>query len=191
MPPVFQAQRRIMELKSKRLLFREWRETDAETLYRLARVPEIGDGAGFPPHKSQEDSLFVIRNVLNEPETYAVVNRKTGEIIGSAGLHFSLENNTAMRAREAEIGYWIAKPLWGWGFATEAAETLVRHAKEDLHLVGVWGSVFPSNCASRRVLEKAGLTFHHAQSILLRQLAREREVLYFYRPLETPPTEER
>ena len=67
-----------MELKTKRLILRPWLEEDAERLYRLCRAPEIGASAGFPPHESPDMSRAVIRDVLSQPETYAVVNRRTG-----------------------------------------------------------------------------------------------------------------
>lgn len=172
-----------MELKSKRICLRPWREEDAEALYLLARVPEIGGGAGFPPHTDPEMSRAVLRNVLSQPETYAVTNRKTGEIIGSAWLELSLEGNERMKAGEGEVGYWIARHLWGWGYATEVVGILAEHAARDLGLSGLWGACFPENTASRRVLEKSGFVFSHRQSSYLAQLDLSRATLYFYRSL--------
>ena len=59
-------------LKTERLLLRKWQESDAESLFEYAKNPEIGPIAGWSPHKSVEDSLQVIRNVLNGAESYAI-----------------------------------------------------------------------------------------------------------------------
>jgi RimJ/RimL family protein N-acetyltransferase len=54
-----------------------------------------------------------------------------------------------------EMGYWIAKPFWGRGYATEACSALVEIART-LGLAGLEGSHFTDNPASARVLEKLG-----------------------------------
>jgi RimJ/RimL family protein N-acetyltransferase len=58
--------------------------------------------------------------------------------------------------RTAEIGYWLARPLWGRGIGTAAVRALTRHALGDLQLMRVHAGVFVWNPASVRVLEKAG-----------------------------------
>lgn len=172
-----------MEIKTKRLLLRPWREEDAGRLYRLCRVPEIGAGAGFPPHESVEVSRAVIRDALSQPETYAIVNRGSGEIIGSCALILSLEGSECKKPGDAEVGYWIGKAYWGWGFATETLGALIAHAARDLGLRGLWGVIFPSNVGSRRVLEKAGFSLHHREDTFAAQLGTTREALYYYRAL--------
>lgn len=175
-----------MEIKTKRLLLRPWREEDAERLYTLCRVPEIGRGAGFPPHESPEMSRAAIRDVLSQPETYAIVNRGSGEIIGSCALILSLEGSECKKPGDAEVGYWIGKAYWGWGFATEALGALADRTGSVLGLRGLWGIVFPENMASRRVLEKAGFAFHHREDTFAAQLGVVRETLCYYRALSTP-----
>jgi RimJ/RimL family protein N-acetyltransferase len=54
-----------------------------------------------------------------------------------------------------EMGYWIARPFWGRGFATEACSALIRIAAT-LGLPSLEGSHFLDNPASARVLEKLG-----------------------------------
>lgn len=58
----------------------------------------------------------------------------------------------------ADIGYWIGESYWGKGYGTEAVRLLVRYAFDELKLIRVYASVFESNRASMRVLEKSG--FH-------------------------------
>ena len=52
-------------LETKRLILRKWTEADAESLFQYASNTEIGPVAGWPPHKSVEESKEVIKNVFN------------------------------------------------------------------------------------------------------------------------------
>ena len=52
-------------LKTERLLLRRWTDADADSLFEYAKNPAVGPIAGWPPHKSIEESKEVIRNVFN------------------------------------------------------------------------------------------------------------------------------
>ena len=54
-----------------------------------------------------------------------------------------------------ELGYWLARPFWGRGLATEACTALIAIARA-LGLERIEGSHFLDNPASGRVLEKLG-----------------------------------
>jgi RimJ/RimL family protein N-acetyltransferase len=54
-----------------------------------------------------------------------------------------------------ELGYWIARPFWGRGFATEACAAVIEIARA-LGILSLEGSHFTDNPASARVLEKLG-----------------------------------
>jgi len=56
-----------------------------------------------------------------------------------------------------QIGYGLAKPAWGLGYATEMASALMRYAFEDLTLPRIAGMASLPNVASQRVLENIGL----------------------------------
>ncbi len=82
--------------------------------------------------------------------SFLIFERTDGapQLIGSCGL--------ARRASGAvEMGYWIGKPFWGRGYATEACRALVEIART-LGLERLEGSHFLDNPASARVLEKLG-----------------------------------
>lgn len=55
----------------------------------------------------------------------------------------------------ADIGYWIGKPWWGRGFATEAAAALIEHCF-DLGFERITCGHFVDNPASERVIAKLG-----------------------------------
>lgn len=57
-------------LETERLLLRKWTEKDADSLFEYAKDPDVGPIAGWPPHQSAEESLSIIRNVLNGAECF-------------------------------------------------------------------------------------------------------------------------
>ena len=59
-------------MQTNRILLRPWRESDAETLFKYASDPEVGPRAGWPLHKSVEESLNIIRTVFNTETMWAV-----------------------------------------------------------------------------------------------------------------------
>ncbi len=146
-----------MIFKTERLTLRPWREEDAEHLYHYAKDPDVGPVAGWPPHKSTEDSRRIIQDVLSAPETYAICLE--GEPIGSIGLKMGTQTDLTERADECELGYWLGKPHWGKGYMPEAAEELLHHAFEDLKMRAVWCGYYDGNAKSRRVQEKLGFVY--------------------------------
>ena len=150
-----------MELYTKRLILRPWREDDAESLYEYAKDPEIGPVAGWQPHKSREDSLNVIRNVLSSSECYAVCLKEDNVAVGSIGLLLNGSTDMTDRDDECELGYWIGRKFWGRGLIPEAAEEVLRHAFEDLNMQTVWCGYYDGNKKSKRVQEKLGFIYHH------------------------------
>ncbi len=166
-------------LKTSRLILRAWRDEDAPVLFRLARDPRIGEAAGFPPHRSEEDSLYVIRHILSQPVNFAVVRTVDDAVIGSIGYLFSHETNAEMKPGEVELGYWIGFDYQRQGYATEAVGALLQYAFAEMGCPRVWCSSFPGNFASRRVQEKCGFAFHHnAYGVPMVQIASCRDLRY-------------
>lgn len=210
-------------LVTERLILRPWLEEDAAALYRWASNPKIGLSAGWAPHKSEEESREVIKEVLNRPECYAIVRRDSGEPVGCAGLtNFRLadedgslisyfderksvhptccsmpdlpepeekkENSGRTRegaenARaglpdgvrvEAELGYWLAEPFWGRGYAAEASKALLDHGFHALGLERIWCSYYDGNERSRRTQERLGFHYHHTDENVYLPLLKER-----------------
>jgi RimJ/RimL family protein N-acetyltransferase len=146
------------QLKTERLLLRRWTPEDAQTLYLLASDPEIGPAAGWPVHTSVENSLSVIRDVLDRDGTYAVIRRSDGLLVGSTGLRFGKDSCSGKEA-EPELGYWIGRPYWGNGYAPEAAAALLACAFGELHCPKVWCCYYEGNRKSERVTQKLGFSY--------------------------------
>ena len=148
-------------LQTERLILRKWTETDADSLYEYAKDLAVGPIAGWPPHQSKEESLDVIRNVLNGAECYAICEKGSDKPIGAVELMLHGHSSNTEREDECELGYWLGKPFWGRGYMPEAAWKLLRHAFEDLGMRAVWCGYYDGNEKSKRVQEKLGFQYHH------------------------------
>lgn len=147
-------------LTTKRLLLRHWRDSDADSLFAYAQDPDVGPIAGWPPHRSAEESLDVIRNVLSGAECYAICEAGRDTAIGAAELILTDRPGRTDRPDECELGYWLGKPFWGRGYMPEAAGELLRRGFEELGMSRIWCCYYEGNQKSRRVQEKLGFVPH-------------------------------
>ncbi len=148
-----------MFFQTERLMLRRWEEGDARSLYEYARNPDVGPIAGWPPHKSVEESRDIIRNVLSGAEAYAICLKSDNRAIGAMELKLNGHTDMTDRDDECELGYWIGKPFWGQGMVPEAAKEMLRHAFEDMGMRKVWCGYYDGNEKSRRVQEKCGFRY--------------------------------
>lgn len=153
-----------MKLETERLILRPWQDSDAKSLYEYAKDPKVGPIAGWPPHKSEEDSLRVIQNVLMVPETYAICRKEDNIAIGSISLMGPGASHVGVKENEWEIGFWLGTPFWGRGYMPEAVKRLQKYAFEDLNCNTVWCGYYDGNTKSKRVQEKCGFIYHHTDN---------------------------
>jgi ribosomal-protein-alanine N-acetyltransferase len=85
--------------------------------------------------------------------TWAVVLREEGGLVGAITLHPNARNDNV------ELGYWIGRPYWGRGYATEAAREVVCYGFERLGLHCIHAEHLGSNPASGRVMQKIGMSY--------------------------------
>lgn len=150
-----------MILITDRLILRPWTEKDAESLYKYAKDPDVGTPAGWPAHKSVEESLDVIKTVFTGKECYAICEKGNNEAIGAVELKLNEHADMTERDDECELGYWLGKPFWGKGYMPEAAKELIHRGFEDLKMTTIWCGYYEGNEKSKRVQEKLGFLYHH------------------------------
>ena len=143
-------------LETARTILRPFQITDAADLYAFSKERRVADAAGWPPHKSVEDSQKIIVSVFSAPNTFAVVEKAGGKVIGSAG--FTAQARGGFAASD-EIGYALHPDWWGRGIMTEVVAELIRFGFEDRGLEAIWCSHYAENIASRRVIEKSGFSY--------------------------------
>ena len=142
-------------LSTERLVLRCFDPSDAVDVYAYAQSPKVGPMAGWQPHQSLEDSRKVVQMFIEDGDVWAVVDKSSGHVIGSVGLH----RDGARRVEESRnLGYVLGENYWGQGYATEACREVLRYAFEDIGCEVVSVSHFPFNQKSRRVIKKLGFT---------------------------------
>lgn len=90
---------------------------------------------------------WIERRTSDDQHVFAILLVTSGELIGSIGLGGPREIPF--------IGYWIGRPHWNRGYATEAVQGLIEYARW-LGIPSLQADTFPNNPASARVLAKAG-----------------------------------
>lgn len=148
-----------MILETERLILRRFDESDAENVYLYAKDPDVGPIAGWPPHKSVDESREVIRNVFSGAEAYAVCLKSDSKAIGTIELKLNGHTDMTEKDDECELGYWLGKPFWGQGIIPEAVREILRHAFEDIGMNKVWCGYYDGNVKSKRVQEKCGFRY--------------------------------
>jgi ribosomal-protein-alanine N-acetyltransferase len=110
------------------------------------------------PTSSPDDARANLEKQIANQERHgfslwAVELKDTGAVIGATGLQHLAEGD------EIEVGYRFLREHWGRGYATEAAGAAIRFGFDELGLDRVVAVTLPTNQASRRVMEKCGLSF--------------------------------
>jgi ribosomal-protein-alanine N-acetyltransferase len=149
-------------------MLRHFVPDDLEALYALYRDPEMRqyypDGTRTRDETKQELEWF-LNGHPHHPELglWATIDRSTGQFLGRCGL---LPWQIGGQA-EVEVAFMIAKPRWGQGLATEAADAIVRHGQDVLGLRRLVCLIMPGNAASEAVARKIGMSFerHHTDEI--------------------------
>src|SRR5690606_21971593 len=96
---------KMEQLITERLLLREWRESDTGDVYEYAKSELVGPSAGWPPHKSEEETKFIVKMFIQDGDTYPIVLKSENKVIGSIGLHHRKPDENLAHLKQREIGY--------------------------------------------------------------------------------------
>lgn len=146
-------------LETKRLRLRPFEEKDLEDLFAYARVPGVGEKAGWSHHKDQAESQRILAMFIAEKKTFALVDKESGKVIGSLGVErYGLEDRlTEFRGyRGRSIGYVLGQDYWGRGLMTEALQAVMDYLFDVLDYDFLLAGYYDHNDRSRRVQEKCG-----------------------------------
>ena len=160
-----------------RIALRPWSEDDADALFALASEPAVAEAAPFPVHGDRTESLRVIREVFCAPESYAIVSRADGGLLGCINVFPGAKGEDVYRTTTVKIGYWLGKPFWGRGFMTEAVTALCSRCFHSgrFNCERIIGLTSPGNLGSRRVMEKSGFRLVEANDNVCRYVLEGRE----------------
>jgi RimJ/RimL family protein N-acetyltransferase len=148
----------MVSLSTDRLLLREYAAGDEAAVHAYGSAPRFVEFMTWGPNTEEQTRAFIARQMearQREPRTafgLAVTLRADGRLIGGCGIHRSTGPD-----RAGWIGYGLARPFWGQGYATEAARALVGFGFGTLGLHRIFATCDVRNVASARVLEKVGM----------------------------------
>lgn len=138
-------------LTTARLRLRPPREADIPDLVAMLDDWEVVSRLGRVPYPyGVADARYFLDVVVRDEWVWAIIEPPGEAILGTVAL------TPAAAPGSAELGYYVARPEWGRGIATEAAAAVLRHGQAGLGLGEITSGWFADNPASGRVLAKLG-----------------------------------
>ena len=159
-----------MNIRTGRLLLRPLEMSDASTIQLLAGDRDVASTTRDIEHP-YEDGMAEkwVGSCQEQCRTgelahFAITLSEDTTFLGAITLHMDFGPSAlATSSKEAELSYWVGKPYWNQGFATESVTAVVRHGLMDLALDRVYAAHFTRNPASGRVMQKAGMLHEGSQ----------------------------
>lgn len=149
-------------LETERLVLRPFTGDDADRLLALDNDPAVMRfiNGGRPTSRETIRTQTLPRLLQRYPcmgnrGYWAAEKKATGAFVG----WFELRPLDDHSAAVVELGYRLSKAAWGKGYATEGSRALIDKGFTDLGVERITANTMAVNTRSRRVMEKAGLTF--------------------------------
>ena len=149
----------MAELRTERLLLRQWRDEDLAPFAALNADAEVMEHFPAPLTRAESDAFAAsCRNRIAERGwgLWAVEVVGDGGFVGFVGLNeprFDAHFTPAV-----EIGWRLARHAWGHGYAIEAARAVLAYSFDELALDEVVSFTSTTNVRSQRVMERLGMT---------------------------------
>jgi RimJ/RimL family protein N-acetyltransferase len=148
-------------LETPRLVLREFTEDDVDNLFELNSDPEVMrylTGGRPTPREEIRDQIIpfhlAVYNRFDRLGTWAAESAATGEFLG----WFHFRPGPGADVSNIDLGYRLRRSVWHRGYATEGSRALISMGFIDLGVERVFAHTMTVNSASRRVVEKCGLT---------------------------------
>jgi ribosomal-protein-alanine N-acetyltransferase len=141
-------------LETERLLLRPPEPRDVPAIVTWIGDWDVAKNLASCPHPYREEHAqeFLVRAAEGRAKgtdfAFAITRRADGAYMGQIGLH--------LKDGRFEVGYWLGKPFWKQGFASEAARRVALFGFKSLKAESIWAGWFHDNPASGHVLEKLG-----------------------------------
>jgi RimJ/RimL family protein N-acetyltransferase len=153
----------VTTIDSERLVLRDWRDSDLAPWAAMNADPSVREFLG--PALTAEQAEASARNFQDDLMRYgygfwAVEVRETGEFIGFTGLDRVDEESPV---DGVEIGWRLARPAWGHGYATEAARAALAYGFDTLALPEILAITTATNTRSQAVMRRLGMTTDPAE----------------------------
>lgn len=158
-------------METERLIIDDLRETDKEDYFdNISHDRKVL--ATFICRYEERLENFDFSRYLGREDLFAIRLKETGRLIGILTC-FRQGGDTC------EIGYGLGSRYWGRGYATEAAKRFVDYCLYEKGYNAVYASHFTGNDASRRVMEKCGMTYDRMEKNELEYRGVWRDLAYY------------
>ena len=141
-------------LETSRLLFRSHKPQDREDFIRMHTDPEVRRYVGGQAWSLEKARTRFRTQYLGKPSRvyglWAAVLKEEQRYIGCCGLRAD------HKEKAAHLAYYLARPYWGRGFASEASRAFINVAFARLRVQRLLADVDEGNVVSRHILEKFG-----------------------------------
>ena len=148
-----------MQLFTQRLILRSWRDLDRQPFAEMSEDAEVMEH--LRPLTTRDACNAWIDFQIDHQSSHglclwALESRASGLFMGTAGL---LHVSFAARFTPAvEVGWRLARPFWGQGFAMEAARAALQFGFEEIGLTEIVAHASVRNLRSRRLMAKLGMS---------------------------------
>ncbi len=149
-------------IHTDRIILRQWQVNDLEPFAKLNADPRVREF--FPALLNKEESDNTVEIMSQHIDRcgwgfWAAELKHTNEFIGMVGLEDVTFNAHFTKTPAVEIGWRLAFPFWGKGYASEGALAALKYGFEELELHEIVTFTALNNVRSRRVMEKIGMLY--------------------------------
>lgn len=141
------------ELRTERLLFRQFTDDDLELVFKGLSHPAIIQyyGVSYATLEATREQLRFFADLEKNGTGiwWAICSPDNQVFYGAGGL-----NSLSKEHRKAEIGFWLLTEHWGKGIMTEAMPLICRYGFEQLGLHRIEGLVEHDNTNCKRAMQK-------------------------------------
>jgi len=149
----------MIRLETSRLLFRDHQEADLEPFCRMESDPEYRFPQVVHPRAELERSFREAWLITKPMGLLATVLKSQNQYIGRCGLYPHRNDDDQVIPGEANIAFYLARPYWNQGFATEAGKAFIDFGFNNLGLSRIEAGMNANNLASIRVVQKLGFVW--------------------------------
>lgn len=147
-----------MITETERLIIRNWKKSDRSLFHHINSDERVMTFFALRRDRKQSDALldWLIDDIDKTGfGFFALETKADSRPIGFAGL--SMPNFEPLPPGSVEIGWRLGADFWGRGYATEAANELLRFGFEDRGLQEIVSFAVPENTRSLAVMERIGM----------------------------------
>ena len=145
------------DLSTERLLLRRMTMKDAQDVFEYSRDPEVARHVLWSAQKHISEAKDYIRYMTKRyrddlPSSWGIIDKASGRLVGTIGYMAFSEENASV-----EVGYSLARWLWGKGLMTEALRAVIDYTFDAMDVNRIEAQHEIDNPSSGRVMEKCGM----------------------------------